>query len=36
VFSKGKVVAGVHSAPSVEVAVELANQLDQRLGEKTK
>lgn len=36
VFSKGKVVAGVHSAPSVDVAVELANRLDKRLAEKTK
>ncbi len=31
VFSKGKVVAGVHSAPSAEIAVELANRLNERL-----
>jgi len=31
VFSKGKVVAGVHSAPSVDVAVELASRLGKQL-----
>ena len=36
VFSKGKFVAGVHSAPSVNVAVELASRLSERLATKTK
>jgi len=31
VFRKGKVVAGIHSAPSADVAVELANRLNERL-----
>ncbi|MGD0615497.1 MAG: DUF6599 family protein, partial [Verrucomicrobiota bacterium] len=36
VFSKGNFVAGVHSAPSIEVAVELAGRLNGRLAEKNK
>lgn len=36
VFSKGKFVAGVHSAPALGVAVELANRLSERLAAKTK
>lgn len=36
VFSKGKFVAGVHSAPSIGVAVELAGRLSERLAENNK
>jgi hypothetical protein len=36
VFSKGKFVAGVHSAPTMGVAAELANRLSERLAAKTK
>lgn len=31
VFSQGKVVAGIHSAPTTDVAVELAHRLGERL-----
>jgi hypothetical protein len=36
VFSKEKFVAGVHSAPSIGVAVELAGRLSERLAENNK